>query len=180
VSKAGDKIDFDELSRFETIVVTGPQRSGTTICAKIIAHELGYDYIDENEFGVHEFHRFLDIVENGLGKVLQCPGLSRYVHLLSCFNDTVIVFMKRDINDIIASQERIAWGKNELRELEMYGYDFGCNIPVAEIKYGFWNYQKGFLKDWIEVEYESLSEHPLWIPKERRVGFKPRQVTEEG
>ena len=45
---------FAELKKFKKIIVSGPQRSGTRICGKIIAHDLDYRYCDESYLVEHE------------------------------------------------------------------------------------------------------------------------------
>jgi hypothetical protein len=46
------------LGKHSRIIVTGPQRSGTTISAQIIADELNYTLFPEEEIGVSSLHRF--------------------------------------------------------------------------------------------------------------------------
>ena len=40
---------FEYLKEFPVVLVTGPQRSGTRICAKMIAHDTGHRFVDERE-----------------------------------------------------------------------------------------------------------------------------------
>ena len=162
------------LRNFSNILVTGPQRSGTTICAKMIASDLNLRYVDENEFKVDKLHMLLNILGKEQNIVMQAPGLSRFCHLLNGY-DVAVVFMRRDIESIIQSQERIAWPScNEKNELSKYGYDEGI---ISEIKYAYWdNYQKQVTKHHFEFHYDALKSHPLWIDKEQRVDFKPRQI----
>ena len=40
--------------------------------------------------------------------VIQCPTLCRHIHFFSA-PDTVIILMRRKVEDIIASQRRIQW-----------------------------------------------------------------------
>jgi hypothetical protein len=45
------------------------------------------------------------------------------------------------------------------------------------VKYAHWeNTQRDTVTHPFEVEYESLSEHPLWVPKAQRAGWGPRQT----
>ncbi|NIQ13963.1 MAG: hypothetical protein GTO02_06025, partial [Candidatus Dadabacteria bacterium] len=37
----------DKLRSFNNIIVTGPGRSGTRICSKILAKDLGYEVVEE-------------------------------------------------------------------------------------------------------------------------------------
>lgn len=80
----------------------------------------------------------------------------------------------RSVADIVASQERIDWGENEDLELARYK---GARAPIAAVKYSLWRkYQRPITANWLEVEYESLAAHPLWIDEEERAGFGPRQT----
>ena len=161
-----------DLKRFERIAVTGPQRSGTTIAAKIIASETGHKYIDENDFSINSFDRFKEIFKQS-NIVVQCPGVCRWAHEIGAIEGAAVVMMTRSVEDIIASQNRIRW-EGEGIELKKYGTQSG---PVAQVKYDFWKeYQRGRIRQPIELEYESLSYHPLWVPKDKRRNFKTRQT----
>jgi hypothetical protein len=155
---------------FTKIVVTGPQRSGTTIATKILSHELGYRCQLEEEFGVYNLMSFTSLIEREDRVVIQAPAMSSLCHYLP----TAVIFMKRNIDDISRSQQRIGW-KFELLEKQMCFCD--SNEPVAQIKYGIWDkYQKPHLKDRaFDLDYESLQNHAFWVSKEKRLQFKPRQ-----
>ena len=80
--------------------------------------------------------------------------------------------MRRRIEDIIASQERVEW-TGEPYELSRYGLKEGV---ISKVKYDYWdNGQKAKIHNPFEVEYESLREHPLWVPKEERLDWEPRR-----
>jgi hypothetical protein len=162
---------FEYLKAYNRIIVTGPQRSGTRICAKMIAYDTGMAYIDEAEIAVDSTHRMAQILFNQ-GIVLQAPGMCHCVHYFGKNENLLVVMVFRDINDIIRSQERIDW-KYEAIERIKYGGKLG---PIAKLKYEFWEKQKPLIHHWVEVEYESLKEHPLWVPKEKREGFGDTQT----
>lgn len=164
---------FEGLNQFERIFVTGPQRAGTRICSKMIAQSLGYKHIDEVEFYADSWGQLEILLEQERGTVvIQCPALSRYVHWFTR-QDTAIVFMMRDVNDIIASQNRINW----LWEyLELRKYDCPEGI-ISQVKYDFWEkYQKPIIHNPIEIQYEALSAHPLWVDKPERERFASFQT----
>ena len=58
-------IVFEHLLNFAVVLVSGPQRSGTTICAKMIAHDTGHTYIPESEYQFHDEAAFRAIVTAG-------------------------------------------------------------------------------------------------------------------
>ena len=92
---------FEWLRDFSKIIVTGPQRSGTRICAKMIAHDTRHRYVDESEIGVDSLYRLWSLLRNERRFVVQCPALCRHVHLFGSA-DTAIVLMRRDVKDIVA------------------------------------------------------------------------------
>jgi len=161
---------FENLKKYNKILVTGPQRSGTRIAAKMIAIDTGYDYIDEECFNVSNRDKLREILKRD-GIVVQCPAVSAWIQEFSTDN-TLIVFMKRSIKDILASQKRIRW--EQKTELAKYIRKKGV---ISKIKYETWiKEQIQEIKNWIDLPYESLDKHPLWIPKEKRLDFKYNQT----
>jgi len=163
---------FEWLSEFDFILVTGPQRSGTRICAKMISYDTGHEYVDEDDIGMDSIYRLCGLMETNRPIVVQCPVLCRYIHFLSEGN-VAIIMMRRKVEDIIASQKRINWS---WEWLELARYDRMEGV-IAEIKYQFWDqYQKERIKHAYEIEFESLVTHPLWVTKDERHGFDARQT----
>lgn len=163
---------FEHFTKYQHILVTGPQRSGTRICARMIAHDTGYHFVDEREIATGSLHVLLMVFANHPNTVVQAPGLCHCVEGIA--NEKVaIVVMRRNIEDIIASQERIGW---IFEPVELLKYKAKAG-PVAKVKYLWWeHYQRPVIKHAYEVEYESLSAHPLWIPKEQRGEFQHDQT----
>jgi len=163
-----------KLSNEERVLVTGPQRSGTRIAAKIIANDLGYKYVDEDEFGVYDIARFLGIYEQQTNIVIQCPSMSRYAHLFN-HEGTFIVFMMRDVAEIIASQKRINWTADK-EERRRYG-NVKDERPISVIKYDYWErVQKPMTLKYLEMNYNDLSTSHLWISKANRLKFTAKQT----
>ena len=166
---------FEHLKKWQRIIVTGPQRSGTRIATQMIAHDLDYWSVGEEEFGVDSLNRLWKILQISHNIVVQCPALSSYVHLLGLNDDGLgVVMMIRDLGEIKASEERIFW-KWEMPELIRQHSLTGNS---AANKYLAWRgFQKGDLGGQaIEVEYNSLEAHSLWIAKPGRGRFGPRQT----
>jgi len=161
------------LSVRRTIIVTGPQRSGTTIAMEMIAADLGYRAYREEAFGVQCKDQWLALVNEADGAVIQCPAMSRWAHEVP--EQVAVVFMRRDLEAIRRSQDRIGWPKAErLGELQKYDETSGC---IAAIKYAYWETeQRSHIRYAYELEYKSLAEHPLWIAPEQRQGFTARQT----
>ncbi len=167
---------FEHLAEFDVILISGPQRSGTRICARMVADDTGHRCIDENDYGPHNEDRWHELVETGGNVVIHCPAMCHILHDFAGDERVAVVFMRRDLRDIITSQERIGWTKREEpRELVKYGAAYG---PVALVKYDHWERAQRDLfpeERRFEIEYESLAEHPFWIPPAKRPYFGHRQ-----
>lgn len=165
---------FEDLTAYKKILVTGPQRSGTTICAKMIAQDTGYKFIDESEFSVDNTDLFRQKLKKD-GIVLQCPAMSFCIQEFSA-DDTLIIFMKRDTQSILESQKRVMW--NGAAEEQKYRSRYHIKKPnICDAKYEIWDrIQKDQIKHWKEIVYNSLSEHELWVPKAGRAQFGVKQT----
>lgn len=165
------------IKLYKKIVVTGPQRSGTTIAAKIIAAELNYQLIMEETFREDNLIDFTaSIIENEFC-VIQAPALASIIHLLKK-PEIAVVFMMRPVEDIIASESRINWlDKHDSVEKNKY-FRFDSPEPISLLKQSVWKtYQKNMLKERaFELEYNSLQTHSLWVPGELRKSFHSRQT----
>lgn len=158
------------LSQYPSLLVTGPQRSGTTIAAHVLAQELGKEYVDEQEIGVAMTGPAHAVLARG-NVVLQAPALCHLAHTFDC----AVVLMRRPVEDIIRSQGRIGWNGHEAGELRKYGVTAG---PISVVKYRAWDdWQKVLCQAPFELDYESLSMHPLWVPPSERSAFGMRQWT---
>lgn len=159
--------DLDPIRKYKRVLVTGPQRSGTTICARIIEAEFGHRYVDERKVGVRSLCKLvLALRESNV--VVQGPCFSPCCHWIDT-PETAVVFMIRDVGDIKASQQRIGWGWADY-ERQNYFRDAG---EIADIRYEAWDrYQKPMMQvPYFEVRYQDLSVHPLWVDKESREKF---------
>ena len=163
--------DYTQLANYNKIVVTGPQRSGTRITTKIIAHDFGCKMVDEMRLKISSLQKFSEVMLEPNKMAIHCPALSSIVHLID-FPNTVVVFCFRDFNDIKKSQERIGW-KHDTIERAKYFVDDTDPREQFEVKYHCWNiFQKPKMRvDFFENHYSSLSNHRLWINKELRSNF---------
>jgi hypothetical protein len=131
------------------IIVTGPQRSGTTIAAHIIAQETGGVFVDELDYS-------LPLPDKA---VVQAPFLLHDAVALSFVVPNVrFAFMYRTPGDIVASMKRIQWYQD---------YHGDPNFYPTYIKhcYEFIDLLKRTLREdqWFDVQYESLVHHPLFV-----------------
>lgn len=152
---------FAELQRYRCIIVTGPQRSGTTIAARMIAHDTGHTCIDEADYGTKDIGAWREIVRTADNVVVHSPAMSRWVHEEAAA-DVLVVWMLRSLSAILRSQQRIGW-KSEIVERAKYEATDDAQ-PVAEIKLDYWRtHQRAVIPHWLEVDYETLRDHPLWV-----------------
>lgn len=164
------------LAQFSKIVVTGPQRSGTTIGASILATELGYAFFPEEEFKIHRLDLLLQIIVQRDRFVVQAPTMSSCCHF---FTGVAVVFMRRPIADILASEQRVRWKRGDFEKAKYF--DESCK-PSAEVKYLAWDrFQKRLLRGRaFDLEYAALKAHPLWVDVETRRHFLRRQIAMTG
>lgn len=162
---------FRWMRKYHTIFVTGPQRSGTTIAARMIADDTGHGFVNEKQFGVSNTALFRRLLHERKQRprVIQCPAM--FVECLKYCDKAgyLIVFMMRDIKDIHASEDRIAWGVDaKLRELDRLGQDG----DPAHLKQQIWS-----TLTWANcftLHYGLLRSHPLWL--DDRDGFHAHQT----
>ena len=165
---------FEHHTEYRNIVVTGPQRSGTRLCAKSIAHDTGYDYVDEEAIrtdSIYKLYKILTTVEYSM--VIQCPALCRLIHGIRSFEDVLVVMVQRPIPEIIASMKRIGWTATWAEmEMDLYA-DVAVEQPsVPGRKYAHWHFtQRRLLPNTLDVQYHDLEAHPLWVPEDERVGW---------
>lgn len=157
---------FEHLARWARIVVTGPQRSGTTICAQMIAMDTGHAFIDEVEFSVYDHGCFARLLERER-IVVQAPSM--FTWILDNPGGLYVVLVRRPLEEIHASEHRIGWGVWEPTERLL----LGTQDRAAETKYARWERSKP--RDYLEVEYLSLRDHPLWV--QDRAGWANKQTT---
>ena len=174
---------FEHLARHDVILVSGPQRSGTRIAAKMITADIAHRYVDEDTFEVYNEDLFRATIGQMHRIVIHCPSMSHIMHEVGGEN-VLVVWMLRDPDDIAASERRVNWNIGPYAELANLGLS---DLPalryrrhggqVAPLKYArWWRYQRELVQNWLELEYESLVEHPLWVPKEQRANFAAKQT----
>ncbi|GIV82779.1 MAG: hypothetical protein KatS3mg051_2133 [Anaerolineae bacterium] len=163
---------FEHLARYPRILVSGPQRSGTTIATAMIAADTGHRRLLEEAFGVHSVTR-LRLLLQQQNIVVQCPTMVAYLSDL-VDDQALLVWMRRPVADILASQQRIGWNEDEFEKAKLG--QAGSPLSSAELKYRWWLENRHRFRHTLELDYESLSAHPMWVPQERRAHFRARQI----
>jgi len=165
-------LNIEELRDFDVILISGPQRSGTTFAGHALAKLLGYWFIDELIYDVNDVEKF-DNICRMKKVVIQCPGM---VHRLSDYSQfAALVYMIRNVDDIIASQERIGWDWEEYEFEKLEGMNLESDI-IAEAKYELLPFFRSIFKLLIELEYDSMNVAEGFVPKEDRKNFLNKQI----
>lgn len=170
-----------DFSRFRVVVVSGPQRSGTTIAAHMIAAESGMQYVDEDEYGTKDMASWKELVASGKGLVIHSPAMGRWVHEVGGQEyggeDVAVVWIMRPLLEILDSQKRIGW--DDSAERKKYHMTTKDVRPIAFVKKWYWyTHQRPFIVNAFELEYHDLEKHPLWVEDDKRVTFGKRQWEE--
>ena len=159
--------DVFPFRRFDRILVSGPQRSGTRFVSVAIAHDL-----------VLKRHHEPTNPEKTREGVVHCPGYSHCLDKLS--NDgTLVVWVKRNTEDVLKSMARIQWEKWEQAEVRKLPKEYHGS-PSCEMRYKHWlEVQRPNVEHWVEVDYDRMTDHPLWVSPEDRAavgGFVSTQT----
>jgi hypothetical protein len=107
--------------------------------------------------------------------VVQCPALFDLMPELSDPH-TAIVLMRRPLEELAQSRDRmfdphsahqLSGEEQNTAQLERLGASTG---DAAALKYDCWDrwVKEGRIHHPIEIDYHSLSEHPMWVSKEDR------------
>ena len=164
----GDIISFatSPFIDFLKIVVIGPQRSGTRFAAYALSEDLLYHFADQTAIGLTNFGLMKKVLDQHDRVVVQGTGCTAKIHELNR-KDVLVVWVRRNTADVLASQKRIHWPESCERPRIPKPY---CDVePLCEGRYQYWNeVQKLSVPHWIEIDYESLRKHPLFVDRETR------------
>ena len=131
------------------IIVTGSQRSGTTITSIITATDNDLTFIDEAEFTPGKDYQDC---------VIHLPGaLDGYVMLHHIYPYSTFVVVPRSKEDIIQSMKRIQWCKDNVQDWEQFLSDYVDNrLQLIE-------QLQAYLPNQVKLlPYESLRTHRLF------------------
>tara|TARA_Y100000310_G_C20361274_1_gene659083 strand:+ start:120 stop:746 length:627 start_codon:yes stop_codon:yes gene_type:complete len=181
-----------KLKKYNIIIVSGPQRSGTTYCSYILSKNLSYSNIDETIYNTHDEDHFLSLfnqnnTQPSSGIVIQAPAMSHLLHKINANNKLIVLFMRRNNKEIFRSEDRINWHTLEYpTEIKKYHKTFSFDLNEffklglyrnSIMKYYFWEKQKQSMNvDFLEVDYNILSQTDEFIPMEKRKDFNSKQI----
>lgn len=164
---------IEKARGFRKVLVTGPQRSGTTIGARVLAAELGYTFVSEKDVKTHSLARLHKRLFTWRREVIQGPCFGSICHYIDTPR-TLVVFMRREVSEIVASEQRIGWNEHQW-ELANYFRESGT---IAAVRYECWEkFQRELMEvPWIELAHASLAQHRLWVDSEKRRHFSDHQT----
>lgn len=185
---------------FEQIIVTGSQRSGTTIAAQMIANDLSLQFIDEEAVDYNDFEKLRVLIESQSKFVLQLPNLilrMDEVQDLLASRCVGVVVMRRPYQEVEASRKRINFkdkgpvgkelildliSRSELVKSDLQNPEVLLSRHVSLMEFGqlYIQYYLAFLPRVTVLDYESLQGHPMWISKIDRLDFGPKTTTLDG
>lgn len=151
-----------DTPNYPPIVVTGPQRSGTTIASQILASDLDRQAVDESEFTMGADYT---------NCVIQLPqALDHFILLQHVYPGVQFLFVRRDPLDIIQSMKRIQWCKDDVHDWDVFLERYVVSRLLL------WNHIKQQAPDACsEIDYEALSDHPFFVDKDKRQKFTSKQ-----
>lgn len=147
---------FEHLSEHRTIIVTGPHRSGTTICAEMIGADTGKRVYLEEAFHIRNILEAELLVR--AGGVIQGPYLLPWAPMLAAA-DVAVVYMHRSAAEVDASNRVIR--------------EKGISTPFFSKHQAdrLWERIRPLVAA-VDVEYATLEEHPLWMAERRGWGHR--------
>jgi len=179
------------VPQFPCVAVTGPERSGTTITTDIISAETGYANVPEETWD-NDFASLWQLFRDRSHIVVHAPHLTFRVHEIDrhCPERVLVVFMIRAVEDIVASQRRNHWGSRsehcpddsdpkgwgnpasrwyDAVSFDLFRDDIDPDAHLCLNRQICWHRrQKQQVRHYVEVEYETLRSHPLWLEPDQR------------
>ena len=180
-----------ELARqFPCIAVTGPERSGTTIATEMICFSTGYTSVSEETWD-NSFESLWHLLRERNRITVHAPHLTFRVHEIDrhCPDRVLVVFMLRAVEDIVASQRNCHWGSlsehcaddgdpkgwgnpasrwYDAASHQLFRDEIDPDAHLCLNRQQCWRRrQKHLVRHYVEVQYETLRSHPLWLEPEK-------------
>lgn len=158
---------FEEI-KHSKVFVMWLARSGTRICARMIAEDTGLEFIDETEWGIIDIPKLKHIIKYRDNFVIH----ANCAYAIADELPWLVIWVNRNLDDVKASMDNIKGDRYKIlqnmwndkptpKELSMTRQKrlelFAKVIPK--------------IKNYKELEYEDLKQHPLWLDKEDRTNF---------
>jgi len=182
--------------KYRKLIVTGSQRSGTTICAQMVSADLGWEYIDETAVDVSSTDKAVCLIRYRENFVLQMPGILMKIDDVAGFLDNeggAVIVMRRPYREVEASRRRIGWLPREDAELSVRqdlldrANSVDCPLPHPQAfltrKLGLMEFRQMYIEHYLQhlphflvLDYRDLTGHPLYVAPELRRNFRPKQT----
>jgi hypothetical protein len=163
---------FEHLEKYQYIIVSGMQRSGTTVAARMIQYDV------EAPQCIWLGHDLSRIRPQTYSVVYHGPGISHLLHTIRTppYINWCVIWMKRPAEEIMDSFRRVPGWKPDI-PLGHYGLiadsDRETNLrALIRVKEDAWQEQKLAIPHVFEVEYSSLQDHVMWADRDTRDDFK--------
>jgi DNA polymerase III delta prime subunit len=169
---------FEHLKDHDVILVTGPIRSGTCLAAKCVAHDTGKEFIPEEAHGFKRWTLLQTILKTTHNAVIHGPLQCRHLEKIAAeFPNVVPVFMLRNPLEIVASERRIRkvriqWVRDRYLDRLLPKGSQPCLGDIV----AWLLYQRHLFENYVELRYETLKAHALWVPDQKRKRFGNRQT----
>lgn len=156
--------------KFNKIIISGCQRSGTTYAAEALSQELRYNHYDERTFKNVDMDLFNKIIKLKEKQVIQAPAI---LHKLKDYQYIcLIVIMVRQKEDVVKSMLNHNWfEKYGLKEWKKFSKE-ECLGPSAlyDIKINFAQKLRN-----VCLNYNELKKTKNFV--ENRLGWSIKQTT---
>ena len=160
----------------QPIIVTGCQRSGTTITAHILGNAKQFIVLEDTDWEPTPQHvkTLKELVDSGRDRlVIQSPTALYNFHFIHHMIPSLHwLGCKRDKNEILASMKRVKWMQDIFPDF----------LPFYKDHIRYMNAQWGLLKqllpkdNWTEVRYpDEIQQYPEYILPEFRKDFTIKQ-----
>lgn len=161
---------IDRCKDYNTVIITGCQRTGTTYTAKELSKVLGYRHYDEDDYGVHSIVGLKKIIEDDPSpKVIQAPALLHEMGTMG--KDVLVILMTRNEYEVVSSMVKHRWfereGKREYNKFKEGTPKDGYEIYREKTSFG-----RGL--NLPEMDYSELRKTTGYI--ENREGFDIKQT----
>lgn len=172
------------VGQYRLVVVSGCQRSGTHIMAKILAHELDWECIPDHDYDADNPDEWANLVLYRQHITIHCPHMTHLLHLVP--DDVAVVYMLRPADEIEASFKRVNPGqKSCCSDRQMLFYQTsGISGKVTGkawtiVRNTYWEFRQRVIlgERGYSFQYHDLEEHPLFV--KNREGWTMNQ-TEAG
>lgn len=150
---------------FSKVLVTGPARSGTHICAVMVAYDTDLCFVPEQTFKCNDIELFRQIYWEHDNFVVPCNGIRKHIGEFGQ-DDTLIIVKYRPVAEIVASGRRVRGELSSMKNPRDY----------VRRQYKLIEAQLPLVKHYVKIKHHSLTGHPLWVERHRRKQFDPRQV----